>query len=288
MNPFRERKNILDAIGRVTRLTFSSDEKASEVMKTCPGCGQKYDSNEWAHADYVCPSCGAYISMTAAERIRKIADEGTFREFNRGRTGYDPIDFPGYEEKIQKMRKDTGLKEAVVTGSCQIGGEKAVLCVMDKRFMMASMGTAVGEKVFLAFEYAVKKKLPIVIFTASGGARMQEGIMALMQMARTSAAAARHDEAGLLYIAVMTDPTTGGVTASFASLADITLAEKGALIGFAGQRVIEQTIGEELPEGFQRADFQREKGFVDMVVERQDMKTVLARLLYMHGRGRSY
>ncbi len=286
MNPFKERKNILDAVAKITRLTFSSDEKASDVMKTCPGCGEKYDTKQLEEANYVCPSCGEYISMTASERIKQIADEGTFREFNRGRTGYDPIGFPGYEKKIQKLRKDTGLKEAIVTGSCTIGGEKAVLCVMDKRFMMASMGTAVGEKVFLAFEYAVKKKLPVVIFTASGGARMQEGIMALMQMERTSAAAARHDEAGLLYIAVMTDPTTGGVTASFASLADVTLAEKGALIGFAGQRVIEQTIGEELPEGFQRADFQLEKGFADMVVERQDMKDTITRLLYIHGRRR--
>ena len=286
MNPFKERKNILDAIGKITRLTFSTDEKAADVMKTCPGCGEKYGTGELAAAKYVCPSCGQYISMTAYERVSQIADEGSFREFNKARTGYDPIGFPGYEKKIQKMRKDTGLKEAVVTGSCTIGGEKAVLCVMDKRFMMASMGTAVGEKVFLAFEYAVKKKLPIVIFTASGGARMQEGIMALMQMARTSAAVARHDEAGLLYIAVMTDPTTGGVTASFASLADITIAEKGALIGFAGQRVIEQTIGEELPEGFQRADFQLEKGFVDMVVGRPELKDTIARILFIHGRRR--
>lgn len=286
MNPFKERKNILDAIGRITRLTFSSDESAAGVMKACPECGTKLTSSEWEEAAWVCPSCGGYISMTAQERIRQIADEGSFREFNRGRTGYDPLGFPGYEKKIQKMRKDTGLKEAVVTGSCTIGGERAVLAVMDKRFMMASMGTAVGEKIFLAFEYAVKKKLPVVIFTASGGARMQEGIMALMQMARTSTAAARHDEAGLLYVAVMTDPTTGGVTASFASLADITLAEKGALIGFAGQRVIEQTIGEELPEGFQRADFQLEKGFCDMVVDRQDMRKIISRILYIHGRGR--
>ena len=285
MNPFRERKKILEAIGRVSRIAFpSADQKGNKTIKKCENCGQNYSPEELRRNSYVCPECGAYIKVPAYDRISMVADKDTFKEFNRGRTGYDPLDFPGYEGKLKAAGKNSGLKEAVVTGSAQIGGVKTVLCAMDCSFMMASMGTAVGEKIFLAFEYAVKKKLPVIIFAASGGARMQEGIMSLMQMARTSVAAARHDEAGLLYIAVLTDPTTGGVTASFASLADVTIAEPGALIGFAGQRVIEQTIGEELPVGFQSAEFQMDKGFVDMIVEREKMRKTLINLLRLHDR----
>lgn len=285
MNPFKERKNILDAIGHISRIAFpSAGQTGKSRITACPECEKKFSSEELKKEDYICPECGAYIKMPAYDRIDMLCDENTFREFNKGRTGYDPLSFPGYEEKIKQARRRTGLKEAVVTGTAMISGHRTVLCVMDSSFMMASMGTGVGEKIFLAFEYAVKKKLPVIIVAASGGARMQEGIMSLMQMAKTAAAAARHDEAGLLYICVMTDPTTGGVTASFASLADITIAEQGALIGFAGRRVIEQTIGEKLPEGFQSAQFQLEKGFCDMVVKRQEMRRTLSRLLDMHER----
>jgi acetyl-CoA carboxylase carboxyl transferase subunit beta len=239
---------------------------------------------QWREHMYVCPACGLHESVSARARIRMTVDAESFREFNRGRTSRDPLQFPQYKEKLRELRRKTGLKEAVITGTARIDGVRTVICVMDTRFLMASMGTAVGEKISLAFEYATKKRLPVVVFAASGGARMQEGIFSLMQMARTSAAVARHDEAGLLYIAVLTHPTTGGVTASFASLGDITLAEPGALIGFAGPRVIEQTIGEKLPAGFQSAEFQEEKGFVDRITTRQEMREVLGRLLRIHNR----
>lgn len=225
------------------------------------------------------------IEGSARARLAETLDRGTFREFSRTLAGGDPLGFPGYKEKLEKSRRKTHLREAVVTGTGRIGGVKTVICVMDKSFMMASMGVAVGEKITRACEYATKKRLPLIIFAASGGARMQEGILALFQMAKTSAAIALHDEAGLLYISVLTDPTTGGVTASFASLGDITIAEPGALIGFAGPRVIEQTINQELPEGFQRAEFQEDHGFVDMIVERKDMRDSLATILRLHEKG---
>lgn len=286
MNPFKERKKILDEIGRISRLAFpSAGQSENNSIVTCEKCGHKDPAEEIKNNLYICPECGAYMKVPAYDRISMLCDEGSFREFNKGRTGYDPLDFPGYENKLKQARSKSGLKEAVVTGTARISGHRTVLCVMDPAFMMASMGTAVGEKIFLAFEYAVKKKLPVIIFAASGGARMQEGIMSLMQMAKTSAAVAKHDEAGLLYICVLTNPTTGGVTASFASLADVTIAEKGSLVGFAGKRVIEQTIGEELPEGFQSAEFQMEKGFCDMVIGRKDLRRTIGKLLAVHERG---
>ena len=202
--------------------------------------------------------------------------------------GKNPLKFPGYEEKIRDAEKATGLKEAVITGTCTIDGEKAVICVLDSRFLMASMGTAVGEKITRACEYATKKKLPIVVFCASGGARMQEGILSLMQMAKTSAAFGKHGEAGLLFISVLTNPTTGGVTASFAGLGDVILAEPGALIGFAGPRVIEQTIGEKLPEGFQSSEFQLEHGFVDAIVKRENMKETIGKIINLHRKAKDY
>ena len=214
-----------------------------------------------------------------------MLDSGTFRELNPKLSAADPLAFPGYGPKLALAQRKTGLAEAAVTATGAIGGSKCVVGVLDSRFLMGSMSAAVGEKITLAIEYATKNKLPLILFAASGGARMQEGILSLMQMAKTSAALARFSEKSLLYISVLTDPTTGGVTASFASLGDIILAEPGALIGFAGPRVIQQTIGETLPKGFQTAEFQMEHGFVDAVVPRAEMRGTLIKLLRLHGKG---
>lgn len=194
----------------------------------------------------------------------------------------NPMDFPNYEEKLKVNEEKSGNFEAVVTGECEIGGNRTIIAVMDSNFLMGSMGTVVGEKITLAIEEATKRKLPIIIFTASGGARMQEGIFSLMQMAKISSALAKHSEEGLLYITVLTDPTTGGVTASFAMLGDIILAEPNALIGFAGRRVIEGTIKEKLPENFQSAEFLLENGFIDNIIKREDLKKALSTLLKFH------
>ena len=233
----------------------------------------------------VCPLCGYHFPIGAYYRLSTVLDSGSFRELNGRLSSTDPLDFPGYIAKLASAQHRTGLTEAVVTAVGTIGGNKCVVGVMDSRFLMGSMSAAVGEKLTLAIEYAMKNKLPLILFAASGGARMQEGILSLMQMAKTSAAIARFSQKGLLYISVLTDPTTGGVTASFASLGDIILAEPGALIGFAGPRVIQQTIGQTLPEGFQRAEFQMEHGFVDAVVPRSQMRGTLAALLRLHGKG---
>jgi acetyl-CoA carboxylase carboxyl transferase subunit beta len=214
-------------------------------------------------------------------------DRGSFQEFNADLIGANPLDYPGYEEKLAELRKKTGLSEAIVTGECAIGGNPCVLAVMDGYYMMGSMGAAVGEKFTRAAEAAIEKKLPLVAFTVSGGARMQEGLISLMQMAKTSAALAKLDEAGLLYVVVLTDATTGGVTASFAMLGDVILAEPGAIIGFAGKRVIEQTVKQTLPEGFQRTEFLFKKGFVDMIVERKNIRDSLAKILKLHAGGES-
>lgn len=220
--------------------------------------------------------------MNAADRLAITADSGSFIEYDKGMTSLNPIDYPEYEEKIKGLMEKTGLNEAVITGECTIKGEKCVIGIMDSHFMMASMGSVVGEKITRAFEKAAEKKLPLILFTASGGARMQEGIVSLMQMAKTSGAAARLAQSGGLYITVMTDPTTGGVTASFASLGDIIIAEPKVLIGFAGRRVIEGTIKQRLPEDFQSAEFMLENGFVDMIVERKNMRRTLAHLIRLH------
>ena len=221
--------------------------------------------------------------MTARERIAITVDKESFVEFDKDMKSCNPINYPEYEEKQQELREKTGLSDAVVTGQAKIKGSSVIIAVMDSRYMMASMGSVVGEKIARAFETAIEKKLPVVIFTASGGARMQEGIVSLMQMAKTSGAVARHNQAGLLYITVMTDPTTGGVTASFASLGDIIIAEPKVLIGFAGRRVIEGTIKQRLPDNFQLAEFLEDKGFVDMIVERKKMRSTLSHLLKLHG-----
>ena len=230
----------------------------------------------------LCPSCGAHFRMTPAERIAVTCDEGSFQEFDADMIPENPMEYPDYDRIVGKAQDKTGLREAVVTGRCRIEGNDAVIAIMDSHFMMGSMGHVVGEKITRAFERATEEKLPVILFCCSGGARMQEGIISLMQMAKTSAAAKKHSQAGLLYVPVLTDPTTGGVTASFAMLGDIILAEPKALIGFAGPRVIEQTIGQKLPEGFQRAEFQLEHGFVDMIVERESLKMTLYKILHIH------
>ena len=250
----------------------------------CPRCRNVVFAEEFEAALKTCPKCGYHARIGAKERLHLTADEGSFTEYDASLTSVNPIGFPGYEEKIKKLRQQTGLQEAILTGECSIGGEKTVIGVMDSSFMMASMGSAVGEKITRAFERATEKKLPVVLFTASGGARMQEGIFSLMQMAKTSGAVARHSDAGLLYITVLTDPTTGGVTASFASLGDIILAEPKILVGFTGRRVIEDTIRQRLPDEFQSAEFLLEHGFIDRIVTRREMKETLSKLLSLHHR----
>ena len=265
---------------------FAGIRKKPEVPEgllcKCSFCKKAVVADDVRKNFYVCPSCNGYFRVRAQERIARIADEGSFTEWDKDLVGDNPMEFEGYEEKLAAARAKTHLREAVVTGECTIGGEATVLCVMDGRFMMASMGEAVGEKITRATERATEKRLPIIIYTCSGGARMQEGIVSLMQMAKTSAALKRHSDAGLLYISFLTDPTTGGVTASFAMEGDIILAEPKALIGFAGPRVIEQTTGQRLPSGFQRAEFLLAHGFVDRIVERSEQKKVLTDLLKLH------
>ena len=230
----------------------------------------------------ICPNCGAYFRMHINKRIELILDGGTYQKFDLNIDTSNPLDLEDYPKKIKALREKTGLEEAVACGTGKIKGEDVVICIMDSGFLMGSMGAVVGEKITYAIEKAIELKLPLIIFCVSGGARMQEGIISLMQMAKTTAAISKLNEAGLLYISVLTDPTYGGVTASFASIADIILAEPGAMIGFAGQRVIQQTIGESLPEGFQTAEFLLEHGFIDKIVERKDLKNTLYKLIQFH------
>lgn len=252
------------------------------IMTKCPCCG-KVIYTRLLYKNYkICDDCQHYFKLSAKERFTMILDEGSLEEYDAGMAARDPLNFPGYKEKLIKTQTQTGMVDGVITGSGRIDSLPVMLGVMDAAFFMGSMGTVIGEKLARLFETATQKRLPIIIFTASGGARMHEGIFSLMQMAKVSAAAAKHSEAGLLYITVLTDPTTGGVTASFAMLGDIILAEPGALIGFAGPRVIEQTIGQKLPEGFQRAEFLLEHGFVDRIVPRVEMKQTLADILRLH------
>ena len=261
-------------------------EAPEGILKKCNKCGAAILTDEVINGKYICPKCHGYFRIPAYKRIELVTDAGSFEEWDakidEGERPENPLDFRGYTEKVEALRVKTGLDEAVITGKATICGYPVVIGVCDGRFMMASMGHAVGEKITRAVERATEDRLPVVLFTCSGGARMQEGIISLMQMAKTSAALKRHSDAGFLYIPVLTDPTTGGVTASFAMLGDIILAEPGALIGFAGPRVIEQTIGQKLPEGFQRAEFLLEHGFVDRIVTRDEMKEVLGQILKMH------
>lgn len=252
------------------------------LLKKCNVCKSAIFTQDVKDGYYICPKCHNYFRIHARRRIQMIADEGSFREWDDGLETKNPLNYKGYEEKIRLMQEKTGLDEAILTGSALIHGKKAAVGVCDSRFIMASMGEVVGEKITRMIERATKEKLPVILFACSGGARMQEGIVSLMQMAKTSAALKRHSDAGLLYVSVLTNPTTGGVTASFAMLGDIILAEPGALIGFAGPRVIEQTIGQKLPEGFQKSEFLLKHGFIDRIVERKELKTVLADILSMH------
>lgn len=284
---------MLEDLFSVVKTRFNGDAKSDEPKKNktdipkgllfkCPRCSNVTFIEDFQNNGKVCPNCNYHSRLSARERIDITIDKGSLIEFDAEMISKNPIDFPDYEEKQKALRAKTGLKDAVITGKAKIRGEDIVIIVMDSNFMMASMGSVVGEKITRAIEYATENKLPVIAFTASGGARMQEGIVSLMQMAKTSGAVARHSQAGLLYIVVMTDPTTGGVTASFASLGDIIIAEPKVLIGFAGRRVIEGTIKQKLPDEFQSAEFMLESGFVDMIVERKKMRRTLAHLLKLH------
>lgn len=271
---FRQPKNELEKNGR-------GGEQFVEITQACPRCGFETTMSDLRSQLEVC-KCGYHFRMNARQRIALVTDEGSFSELFAEDTSTDVINFPDYEEKLKQAKLKSGENEAVICGSALINGEKCAVFAMEPNFMMASMGRVVGEKITKTFEYASEKSIPVVGFTASGGARMQEGILSLMQMAKTSGAVKRHGDLGNLYISVLTDPTTGGVTASFAMEGDIILAEPGALIGFAGPRVIEQTIRKKLPEGFQRAEFLLEHGFIDAIVERARQKEIIGRILNIH------
>ena len=251
----------------------------------CSACGAESSNLEWERELWVCPKCGFHSPIDAYYRLSNILDPGSFQELEEPLAPADPLAFPGYPAKLAALGEETGLKDAAVSAAGKIEDRKAVFAVLDSRFLMGSMGIAVGEKITRAAEYAARKKLPLIIFSASGGARMQEGIFSLMQMAKTAAAIQRFQAAGGLYISCLTHPTTGGVTASFASLGDIMLSEPGALIGFAGPRVIEQTIKEKLPEGFQRSEYLLDHGFLDRIVTRSEWRAVLSQLLALHEKG---
>ncbi|BAF60398.1 MAG: acetyl-CoA carboxylase carboxyltransferase subunit beta [Pelotomaculum sp.] len=280
---------ILDLFRKQKYITVQPESETREIPEgvwvKCERCGEILFKKELDKNYKVCLKCGFHFRLSAFERIAMTVDEGSFKELDAALLPVNPFNLPDYESKLVSARQSTGLNEAVLTGEAAIEGYPAVVVVMDARFMMASMGTVVGEKITRAAEAAAAGRRPLIIFSASGGARMQEGILSLMQMAKTVAALARLGEEGQLYISVLTDPTTGGVSASFAALGDIVIAEPGALIGFAGPRVIEQTIRQKLPEGFQRAEFLKQHGFVDMIVPRPQMKETLARLLDLHLRG---
>ena len=280
-NMFKKTR-IVSRIQSHSAVRASRPEVPEGLLRKCNKCGAAIIAEDVKQGYYICPKCGGYFRVHAYRRIQMVIDEGTFEEWNQDLIGGNPVNYKGYLEKVQALQEKTGLKEAVVTGKGKINGRDTVIAVCDGRFLMASMGWAVGEKITRAVERATEEKLPVIIFACSGGARMQEGITSLMQMAKTSAALERHSKAGLLYVSVLTEPTTGGVTASFAMLGDIILAEPGALIGFAGPRVIEQTLRQKLPKGFQRAEFLVEHGFVDDIVRRENLKETLGKILEIH------
>lgn len=261
-------------------------EVPDHVIKPCEQCDAPLTFSELAQNRYVCPKCNHHHAISARERIRQITDDRSFRELDRKARPAKKINFPEYDQKLERYQQATGLQEAVITGVCLIDDHKVVMGVMDSRFMMASMGSVVGDKITRAIEYATRKKLPLILFCASGGARMQEGIVSLMQMAKTSAALERYENAKGFYLSVLTHPTTGGVSASFAMLGDVILAEPNALIGFAGKRVIERTVNEVLPDDFQRSEFLLEKGFVDQIVQRQHLRQTIVDLLNLHQGGK--
>lgn len=263
------------------RKTNTVDVPVGKWVK-CDGCKEIIYKEILKDCFNICPHCGHYFRMHINRRLEQIIDEGTYQRFDLNIDTNNPLEMEDYDKKLKVLREKTGLEEAVACGTGKINGEDVVICIMDSGFLMGSMGVVVGEKITYSIEQAIERKLPLIIFSVSGGARMQEGIMSLMQMAKTTAALTKLDEAGLLYISVLTDPTYGGVTASFASLGDIVLSEPKAMIGFAGPRVIEQTIGEALPEGFQTAEFLLEHGFIDKIVERKDLKDTLSKLIKFH------
>lgn len=282
---------MLDDLFKVVKARIDYDNQSDKQKKVkipsdflfkCPRCSHIMFKEEFDAIGKICSECNYHSRLSALERLDITIDKDSFLEYDSNMTSKNPIDFPNYESKISDLQSQLNIKDGIITGECAILGIEAVICIMDSRFMMASMGSVIGEKITRAFESAVEKKLPVIVFSASGGARMQEGVVSLMQMAKTSAAIARHSDEGLLYITVMTDPTTGGVTASFASLGDIIIAEPKVLIGFAGRRVIEGTIKQRLPDDFQSAEFLLENGFIDIIVERKNMKKTLSNLLRLH------
>lgn len=284
---FQERKERLQAFHQLIRKNKKIEKKEAPdgLYTSCPDCQNMLLTKSLKDNDYVCPQCGYHFKIGAYTRLKLLFDNGKYRELWKGSKLVDPLHFPGYLDKLKTLQLKTQLEEAVVVADGKINQVKVTVCVMDTRFLMGSMGSIVGEKITRAIEYATKHKRPLIIFTCSGGARMQEGIYSLMQMTKTSAALAKHHQAGLLYISYITHPTTGGVTASFASLGDLIISEPQALIGFAGRRVIESTIKEKLPDDFQTAEFMEKQGFIDLIVKRHEMKETLVRILKMHGLG---
>ncbi|SDJ65603.1 acetyl-CoA carboxylase, carboxyltransferase subunit beta [Salimicrobium halophilum] len=279
-----------DMFGKKKRYkSIPNKENKKEVpeglMQKCPGCGKIFYRKEMNRNLFVCAHCDYHLNITAYERVDQLADSDSFEEWDQNIETTNILDFPHYQEKVEKDKEKTNLKEAIITGKVRIDGEETAIAVMDSRFRMGSMGAVVGEKIARAVEEARKQSLPFIIFTASGGARMQEGVVSLMQMGKTSIALERHNRAGLLFISVMTHPTTGGVSASFASLGDYNFAEPRALIGFAGRRIIEQTIREKLPKDFQTSEFLLEHGQLDQVIHRHDLRNVLGAVLDIHSTG---
>lgn len=283
---FKERKEKLYLFKSLRKKKQNERKEVPEgLYSKCPECKELVLTKTLKENLYVCPHCGGHLKVPAYQRLEMIYDQGKYKELYKNAKNVNPLNFPGYNEKIKHLQEITHLNEAVVVATGKINQTKVITCVMDSRFLMGSMSSVVGDKITKAIEHATKRKYPLIIFCASGGARMQEGIYSLMQMTKTSAALARHHEAGLLYISYITHPTTGGVTASFASLGDIIIGEPHALIGFAGARVIESTIKQKLPEGFQRTEFMEQQGFIDLIVKRQEMRSTLIRILKMHGKG---
>ncbi len=286
-NPFNNKRGRLQAMKQLKPKNQRAAQlraQAEKLKVRCPDCDCRFERSQLGATLHTCPECGHMFKMPAQARLTMMFDKGIYEELDEYLTGGNPISFPGYEKKLESNQVSTKMCEAVRCAVGYVGGHRSVVAVLDSRFLMGSMGVAVGEKITRAVEHATENRLPLIIFSASGGARMQEGIFSLMQMAKTSAAISRHDAAGLLYISVMTNPTTGGVTASFASLGDIIISEPGALIGFAGPRVIEQTINQSLPEGFQRAEYLLDHGFLDAIVKRPQLKEWLSLMLDIHSK----
>lgn len=285
-NPFRPKQYAKMNVYRTGPAELSSSMEKPNVpegiMTKCPQCGKATYTKILVKEHNVCPSCGYHNKINAYERLNSLVDEDSFQEMDRFIQTTDPLDFPGYNEKIRSLQEKTRLSDGVLTGIGKIEGNDTAIGIMDPTFLMGSMGTVVGEKITRLFEEAIERRIPVILFTASGGARMQEGIFSLMQMAKVSGAVARHSDMGLLYITVLTNPTTGGVTASFAMLGDIIISEPGALIGFAGPRVIAQTIGQTLPEDFQKAEFLLDHGFIDCIVHRNKLRSFLGNMLRLH------